>query len=484
MRVTFFLEPFPIRQNPGEIGFAARFWKPLAAKLECLGAYCTFVASRPLADFEGLEAAVTPEGLGFAPHLPSSASRCDREWVQLMTDEEDPRWRPVVEALLERAAPDAVVSWAVNAPLRAACRARKIPLLQQELGPLRPPLVPLFYTDPVGVNGASAVPKVWDYVRTGPWGPRHEGELAAFRRAYAPRLPQSAALRESLRLDPRKPVYAVFTQVPRDSNVLVWSRVSGNPGLLEAVARAVEPKRAQLVLKAHPLDPGAQAAPEGFTWVGREVPAGDLIAAADAVFTINSSVGVEALLQRKPLYCFGASPWTGLGATRDVRGGADELRARLRTDALELTAEEKGTAERLLHFLLFRYFVSAPEFYDGGWLLQTLERFARLRRHDSPLEAYFPPSSTSVRLREHLAWRQTSQRDETERRLRSELALLQEQSARLEGEAQRLRAALAETTEALDGLEASAGVQAVRLLQRAPLLYPTWLAAKKALSRR
>ncbi|MGL4544202.1 MAG: capsular polysaccharide biosynthesis protein [Plesiomonas sp.] len=70
-----------------------------------------------------------------------------------------------------------------------------------------------------------------------------------------------------------------------------------------------------------------------------------LIRSADAVFTLSSQLGFEALLLRKPVYCFGMPFYAGWGLTHDSR--PCERRQRLANDGVSLA--------QLVHGALIRY---------------------------------------------------------------------------------------------------------------------------------
>src|SRR5690349_10920143 len=107
MRVTFFLEPFPLRQDPYQLTYPANHWAPMVSELERLGSRVSFICSDLLGHhrFKGSEW-FSPGSLGFQIPAAQSAVESDRQWVELMRNPDEPVWKPVVSALLDRAAPD------------------------------------------------------------------------------------------------------------------------------------------------------------------------------------------------------------------------------------------------------------------------------------------------------------------------------------------------------------------------------------------
>lgn len=90
-----------------------------------------------------------------------------------------------------------------------------------------------------------------------------------------------------------------------------------------AAARAEHPD-AQLIVKRHPavaagLKAGCLADTDltGVTLVDTDVRPADLLAEVDAVYTVTSGLGFEALLRGVPVHCFGAPFYSGWGLTTD-----------------------------------------------------------------------------------------------------------------------------------------------------------------------
>lgn len=91
-----------------------------------------------------------------------------------------------------------------------------------------------------------------------------------------------------------------------------------------AAARADHPG-AQLIVKRHPavaagLKTGCIADGDlaGVTLIDTDVRPADLLAEVDAVYTVTSGLGFEALLRDRPVSCFGAPFYAGWGLTTDT----------------------------------------------------------------------------------------------------------------------------------------------------------------------
>ncbi|MFN7051474.1 MAG: capsular polysaccharide biosynthesis protein, partial [Gemmobacter sp.] len=125
-------------------------------------------------------------------------------------------------------------------------------------------------------------------------------------------------------------------QVEDDASIRLGAgTIRTNHALLQAV-RAAHPG-AVVVFKPHPdveagLRPGAlpadQLRAEGLAdVVAQNADPLALIAACDAVWTMTSLLGFEALLRGKPVTCLGAPFYAGWGLTRDL-GPVPERRLR------------------------------------------------------------------------------------------------------------------------------------------------------------
>jgi capsular polysaccharide biosynthesis protein/glycosyl transferase family 99 len=520
-RVLFFVEPFPVRLRPLDFAWVLDAWEALAGCLEALGAQVAFACSDALSSARAPRFRhFSPSLLGFHPKPAGDDAESDAQWLELMRNPEDATWRPFVRALLDEARPGAVITWTQNAPLRAECRERGLVLVHQELGPFRRPYVPLYFADPAGLNGESSVQALWPELSKLPVTRRQDAELNQFIQACYPLDPAGTAeLRQRLGLDPGRRVIAVFGQVSRDSNVLAWSRIAGNETLHRAVLRAANPSRDQVIIKAHPGEP-ATVGLEGAIACPTEVPAARLVELADAVVTVSSSVGFEALLRGKPVYAFGRATYTGVGATRDIFGGAAELSERFRTDDAGLSAREDEARRRLLHFLSFRYFVPEPEHLDAGALLERIGRWGPLAGLGQPAMEHFA-ERPAARLHACRSWAEQEKKlGEAHHRtlaeqaraegLRAELEASATARAQLQSQLELARDALAHTEraleatradvaalhaaaqasraeaqaaqDALDQLKRSAGFRFLDLARKMPGVYRAYITGKRLLN--
>ncbi len=405
MKVLFFLEPFPVRGRPLDLLAVLERWEQLAKGLEQHGVTTAFVTSdavaraRPAFEFP----VIHPRALGFAPAVAEEPAPLDSQWVELMRSAVSP-WRHFIDAALDLHRPDVVVTWTPNAPLRASTRRRHIPLLHQELSPLRGPELSMFCCDPQGLSAASAVRAAWPMQRARVLSPVEDRRLDdVIEELLTPPLPTPLDLIRELAPDPARRTLAVFLQAPRDSDVLTYSRVPSGRGLLHLVASAVDPTHHEVLVKLHPADVISRADVErlGFRAVRSDLPSMALVRIADAVLTLNGNVGLEALVHEKPVYTFGASIYSGLGCTRDSGIDPALLRAMLHDDAaFVLGPDERATSRRLLYFMLFHYLFTARELFEAEPFIGYLDRAITLTAANASLEQWFAADLGERRLSE------------------------------------------------------------------------------------
>ncbi|MCH1930194.1 capsular polysaccharide biosynthesis protein [Shewanella sp. A25] len=155
--------------------------------------------------------------------------------------------------------------------------------------------------------------------------------------------------------------------------VLLVDQVAGDLSLqgtdnhvdaLDMLAKAKEHyPNARLVIRSHPdtqfgkkqgLFAALKHLPElkDVIWFNQPCHPHGLIRSAEAVFTISSQMGFEALLLDKPVYCFGLPFYAGWGLTQDTK-------TCLRRQELLHHTEGKVSLLQLLHAALIKY----PRYY-------------------------------------------------------------------------------------------------------------------------
>lgn len=305
-----------------------------------------------------------------------------------------------LDAFLDAAPPAGVFLWngsgLAAAVTEQLARARGIPVLFGENGYLPNTL----QLDPEGVNAFSSIGRgmTLDDIRALPYSETQIREfdalLDAYRAGQTPkrtppargqlrpsplayliqawkdwreRDPSIRANRLIPRAIPELPERFVFfpLQVRSDSQLTIHSPLYGNrldlaiADLADAV-RATDPELS-LVVKLHPADLGktdydplVRALPD-IVWIG----GGDvrtILARAECVVTVNSTVGIEAMIFDKPLVTLGNNFFVQEGLVHPVRARAD-LAGRLGRALAE--PPDRALTCQYLCYLYFHAFVRA-----------------------------------------------------------------------------------------------------------------------------
>jgi len=199
----------------------------------------------------------------------------------------------------------------INCPsLQEVARARGIPVIYFELGPLRGPgYIDLAYFDFQGLNEQSEFPQRYGkFIRES--GVRDTGDLSYVRKQY---------LRGDWWLDnpsarATKFDVGVSLQIEDDTNLISSSNGFTNQALIAYSKLKFLGKR--IGYKAHPGSYFEIKPEKG----GVEYSSGtDFVFDCEEILTINSSIGLEALLWGKPVHLVGKAAYASIATLQDVK---------------------------------------------------------------------------------------------------------------------------------------------------------------------
>lgn len=200
---------------------------------------------------------------------------------------------------------EAVLTWCNCPSLTAVAAEKGIPVLHLEIGPLRWPLYrPTSYVDFSGVNGNTEAER--RYLSSG-FRPQSGVDVDALRRFFYVGGDQAAP-------DARFRL-GVALQVEDDSNLLAFGHGFDNQSLL--VYAHLQQPGGNVLVRGHPgslfaLKPDWYAVDDSRDSVG-------FIRRCDKLLTINSSVGLEAMLLETPVEVLGDCAHRFIGAASDAR---------------------------------------------------------------------------------------------------------------------------------------------------------------------
>jgi hypothetical protein len=244
-----------------------------------------------------------------------------------------------------------------------AARSLSIPVIFVERGPL----ASHYYFDPIGV-GAEGIPgqaSVWQAMCEGAGAEEGEHALERWRKLQGEDVePQAgrrsgAELRAELGVQPTEKLAFLPLQVEDDIQLTHFSPwVRSMEQAMAAMEVAAERSGWRVLVKPHPrarsLRPGNARGRVAFD---AAVHVGAAVEAADAVVTVNSSVGLSALMAGRPVVAMGRAIYTGKGMTLDVADD-DSLAEGLRL--AETWRPPREAAARLAAFLLDSYLLPYP----------------------------------------------------------------------------------------------------------------------------
>ena len=164
--------------------------------------------------------------------------------------------------------------------------------------------------------GDSVYRQGYGYVREYLWRVTHE---------------EHDVLKRALKLaDAGRKVFLALLQKPGDAQLVVHSRHGGNAAFVDELITsfaAEAPPEAILIVKQHPLDYGVERTPARVAalierhnladrvFFLRKTSIDKIMARAHAVVTINSTAGLAAIIERKPVLCVGRAFYNIPGLT-------------------------------------------------------------------------------------------------------------------------------------------------------------------------
>jgi len=226
----------------------------------------------------------------------------------------------ILETLTQCEEIEAILTWCNVPSLNEAAARFNLPVIHNELGPLRPPLYQnTTYFDFQGVNGnTSAAAEMSRFCQEArQWHDFEPLTLAQIRELLSVSPHVATASNE-----PPEFKAGVALQVEYDSNLLVFARGLSNFEAIYVAQKDLRPT--QVLIRHHPSGQALYSNALGV--VDDSADSVSFLRRCETVFTVNSSVAFECLLQDKPVWILGDSPAAILSAERlAALGEADRL---------------------------------------------------------------------------------------------------------------------------------------------------------------
>lgn len=295
----------------------------------------------------------------------------------LFTEDYPPLRRALVEIigdLTRRMSLEAILTWCNIPSLKHAAAEFNLPIIYNELGPFRPPLYHhTIYFDFNGVNGGtSAAPEMIRFCKEArEWSGFQLLELSEIRALLA-------RTRHVITDAPRPPQYmaGAALQVEYDSNMLVFAGGLNNFETIYMARKGLFP--GDVLIRHHPH--GLATYSKGLGVLDNSPDTVTFLRKCGVVFTVNSSVAFECLLQGKPVRILGDSPAASLSEEKMTR----------------LSPQERLCS---LNYLFLCYLVPAQFLYDVEyyrWRLSQPPMREIYKRHFEALRQLQAPSAPPV----------------------------------------------------------------------------------------
>lgn len=252
------------------------------------------------------------------------------------------------EEILAQESIEAILCWCNTPSLVAVARACAIPVIHSELGPLRGPnYLWTAYFDFSGVNGETEAHQRFQSLSD-------DSSLRSLPMLDRRQL-LSLMLAEPNALEWTAPTEDMPTglplQVEDDTNIVAFSNGWDNLRLIEAAGTRYSPEN--LLIRHHPG--GLRAYPESYGPIDRSASSLEFVLRCRRIVTINSSVGLEAMLLGRETIILGDNP--AAFAARRTIGESDS--------AIPLSTENQLQA---LNFIVFGYLIPYELAYQPDYI--------------------------------------------------------------------------------------------------------------------
>lgn len=320
---------------------------------------------------------------------------------------------------------EAILSWCNLPSIEYVARAHHIPVIHNELGPFRmPDYVPTAYFDFSGVNGNTEAQRRYNAFAAAD-GVAEIYSLRDLQQILwtAPNLPEQG-----------EPAYdiGVPLQVEDDSNLIAFANGFNNLNLLCVAGRRAEME--EILVRSHPGGYFCyETGPLGCKDVSKS--AIEFLGKCREIDTINSSVGLEALLYGKKVCAFGDSPYRFLAC--DLQ-------------------QDKEKLLRGLNFIIFGYLIPYAYLYDAVYYRWRLSGPSEIEVYRYHMKYYLKELERRQAAHEEKEWREKLESQQRE------IAELRQENQNLLNEQQEHLATLQDCRRHLQEIEDSRGYRLVK----------------------
>ena len=295
-KVVFYLLPFTIRNDALTFKCIYDRYKMLAESFVELDWDISFISTDELAS------AIRSDGWKCVSPSDYNISYDDNiwfeRWKRVLNGEADQQHSSFIEQALGELSPKMVFCWNYDGLLKSFCRNKNVKVFFNELGLSRSPNPVVYYSDPEGVNSTSSLKMFWREFQNFELSENEKTisrlTLGKVRQNNHIGTERKDVIREQLGLADKKTIL-IALQVEDDSNIVAGSKYESMQQFIDECLRYSQ-EDIQFIIKKHPAHSQCSVNVHNIPVVIDQYSTQELIALSDAVFTINSSLGFEALV--------------------------------------------------------------------------------------------------------------------------------------------------------------------------------------------
>ncbi|WP_313108233.1 methyltransferase domain-containing protein [Atlantibacter sp.] len=360
-KVAFYLLPFSIRESALTFQCIYDRYKILAKSFVDKNWDVVFVSTNELGNIIALDGwnTVTPSNYDIYYDDNEWFSR----WKKILNNENDSQHEEFLDSMISEINPEIIFCWNYDGLLKKHCQEQQISVYFNELGLSRKPNPVVYYSDPEGVNSTSSLQHFWKSFENFQLS---DEELTIARITYGKvfnnykiNKERKIQIIDDLNLNSQKKIVLIVLQVEDDSNIIAGSSFNSMQQFVD-LCQQCKNNDIQYIIKKHPAEPQCEIVVEDIPIIIEEYSSQELVALADYVYTVNSSLGFEALIAGKKVITFGNAPYTFPG----IVGYFDFDTNKIVQAQTQLQPQENDFL-KLIYLTYHQYFFSETKFFDA-----------------------------------------------------------------------------------------------------------------------
>ena len=394
-KIVFYLLPFMIRNDALTFQCIYDRYKKLAESFVEQDWDVSFIATNELATV------IRADGWKCVSPSDYNTSYEDSQWFErwkhILNGEADQVHSDFIDQAITKLSPQMVFCWNYDGLLKKYCHDNNITIFFNELGLSRAPNPVVYYSDPEGVNSTSALKKFWNEFDNFELS-ENERTIARLtvgkvRNNYRITADRKEEIRTQLGLEDKKTIL-IALQVEDDSNIVAGSKYESMQQFVDECLGCSR-NNIQFIIKKHPAQSHCVVNAGNIPVIIDKYSTQELIAFTDAVFTINSSLGFEALIAGKKVFSFGNAPYAVPELVVDAVNGIPAEKM----DTLDGYSSDDDVLLKFVYLTYQQYFIVENRFFNAEF---HIRRYLLSKSAGKNSTAYFFDSGSYFKEREIL----------------------------------------------------------------------------------